>query len=58
MPDVLPSVTVFSLPGHRLQRHRNIPNIVFVITERSAWSGTTGDGIFFHSGQIPFNTGT
>jgi hypothetical protein len=58
MPDVLPSVTVFSLPGHRLQRHLNIPDIVFVIPARLAWKGTAGDGIYFRSGQVSFNTGT
>jgi len=57
MPDIPPSMTVFSLPGNSLHRHLNVPNIVFVITLRPAWSGTVGDGVFFRSGQVPFNRG-
>jgi len=57
MSDVPPSVTVFSLPGNSLQRHLNVPNIVFLITVRPAWSGNVGDGVFFRSGEVPFNTG-
>ena len=57
MTYVPPSVTEFSLPGNRLQRDLNVPNIVFVITVRPAWTGTLGDGVFFRSGQVPFNMG-